>query len=120
MEINQVTEIELNDGSKVSVKTALTIATIKKYMHDGVLPKDFFNKLTSGSVDTSDIDVEMLINVAFVCYKQAGGKMDKEAFEESLVFDMEDFVMIFMNVILGGQRNPNSQFKKELKRNTKK
>ncbi|MGX7108351.1 hypothetical protein [Facklamia miroungae] len=120
MNIREIKEIELSNGEIVPVKTKVSLGMVKKYQEDEIIPKDFINKMLTNNVAAQNLKIEDLLGVAFMSYKNAGGKMSFKEFEDECPLDMDVLAMIFVNMIMGGKAGQKSQFKDAITKATKK
>ena len=114
-----ITEIELLDGSIVSITTLVSINDIKRAQQEKLLAKGFLNNMLKRQ-GMSNVNADDYLNATFVCYRAAGGKLDVQEFQALCPFNLELLGTIYAQMLTGGKPVEKTKFQASLEAATKK
>lgn len=117
------------DGSSVSINTKLSLWNLKAAQNDGLISAGFVKDIISvgmGSLNTDMFDVEKInvddiINLAYVCYKNGKSEyLEYEDFMKNISLDLAQLMDLYADVLIGGMESKNNKLANSFKNVTPK
>lgn len=114
-----IDELELINGTTVSLNCNLSLAQMKRYTAQGYISNDTLKMMLNGKLGEA-IDTKSIDNAPFVAYQAAGGQMTKDEFDEQVYYEFDTFMQIYTQLITSKRTQQNNHFRDKLKSATKK